>query len=216
MLQSKLFRGAQIIVLILLVVGCEKKASEEIDFGTINNSVYKNNYFGMTATLPSDWSIQSQEAQKRTLKTGGKLLAGDDKNLNAVLKASELRVVNLFAASQYPKGAPVSYNSSIAAVAENVRDLPGIKRGSDYHFHTKQLLQSSSLDLSFPKDIYTQSLGGVDFDVMEVEIHVRGITVRQKYYAAVMKGYAVSIIISFTTSEDEASLQKILDTVKFN
>jgi hypothetical protein len=102
------------------------------------------------------------------------------------------------------------------SLAENVQDLPGIKRGSDYHFHAKQLMQSGALDISFPKDIYTQSLGGIDFDIMEAEIHVRGIVVRQKYYATIMKGYAVSIIISFTTDEDEASLQKIVDTLKFN
>jgi hypothetical protein len=216
MFRTKLFCGAQIIVLTLLLAGCEKKASDEIDFGAINNSIYKNNYFGMTVTLPPDWSIQSQEAQKRNLNTGERILAGDDKNLNAVMKASELRVVNLFAASKYPKGSPVSYNPSILALAEDVRDFPGIKRGSDYHFHAKQLMQSGSLDVSFPKDIYTQSLGGIDFDIMEVEIHVRGIVVRQKYYATIMKGYAVNIIISFTTDEDEASLQKIIDTLKFN
>jgi hypothetical protein len=216
MFRPKLLRCAQIIVLTLVLAGCEKKASDEIDFGTINNSIYKNNYFGMTVTLPSDWSIQSQEVQKRNLNTGEKILAGDDKNLGAVMKVSELKVVNLFSASKYPKGSPVPYNPSIISLAENVRDLPGIKRGSDYHFHAKQLLQSGSLDVSFPKDIYTQSLGGIDFDIMEAEIHVRGIVVRQKYYATIMKGYAVSIIISFTTDEDEASLQKIVDTLKFN
>ena len=216
MFHRKLLLGAQMVVLMLLLTSCGKKAGNEIDFGTINNSVYTNSYFGMTVTLPSDWSVESQEAQKRTLNTGEKIIAGEDKNLSAAMKASELRVVNLFVVSKYPKGAPVSYNPSIMAVAEDVRDSPGIKRGSDYHFHAKQLLQAGSLEVSFPKDIYTRSVGGVDFDIMEVEIHVRGIVVKQKYYATVLKGYAVSMIISFTTDTEEASLQKILDTVAFH
>jgi hypothetical protein len=58
-------------------------------------------------------------------------------------------------------------------------------------------------------------LGGVDFDVMEMEMSVRGIVVKQKYYATIMKGYALCFIVSFTTDEEQASLQKILDTATF-
>jgi hypothetical protein len=55
----------------------------------------------------------------------------------------------------------------------------------------------------------------VDFDVMDAEMHIKGKDVKQKYYAAVIKGYAVSLIISFTTDEEEAALQKIVDQVAF-
>jgi hypothetical protein len=113
MLPSRLFHKAQIILLALLLTGCGKKAGNEIDFGTFNNSVYNNNYFGMTVAIPSDWSIQDQDAQRRLMKLGGKLVSGDDKNLQAVMKASELQVVNLFAAFKYLQGSPVTFNPSI-------------------------------------------------------------------------------------------------------
>ena len=215
MFPPRLFYKVQIIMLAMLLAGCGKKASDEIDFGTFKNSIYQNNYFGMSVAIPKDWSIQDQQAQQRLMKTGGKLISGDDKNLQAVLKASELQSVNLFGVFKYPQGSAVTFNPSILAIAENVRQLPGIKRGKDYHFHARKLLESSQMEISFPKDIYTQQLGGIDFDVMEMEVSIRGIVVKQKYYATIMKGYALSIIVSFTTDEEQASLQKILDAVIF-
>jgi hypothetical protein len=215
MSQTKLLCTAQIIALAVLFIGCGKKASDEIDFGTFNNSVYKNNYFGLTVTVPADWSIQDQEAQRRIMKLGGNMLAGEDKNLKSLMKAGELKTVSLFATFKYPMGTPVAFNPSIMALAEKVGQLPGIKRGKDYLFFVRQTLESGQVQVSFPKDIYTERLGGVDFDVMESEISIRRITVKQKYYAALMKGYALSFIVSFTNDEEESSDQKILNTVTF-
>jgi hypothetical protein len=215
MTRTKLLCTAQIITLAVLLIGCGKKASDEIDFGAFNKDVYKNNYFGLAITIPPDWSIQDQEAQRRLMKVGGKLMSGDDKNLQAVLKASELQTVNLFAVFKYPQGSPVTSNPSILALAENVSQFPGIKRGKDYHFHSRQALEASRLEVSFPKDIYTQQLGGVDFDVMETEMSIRGMVIKQKYYAAIMKGYALCFIVSFNTDDEQAALQKILDTMTF-
>jgi hypothetical protein len=215
MSRTKLLCTAQIIVLAVLLIGCGKKASDEIDFGTFNNSVYTNNYFGLTVTIPADWSIQDQEAQRRLMKLGGNMLAGDDKNLKSLVKASELKTVNLFAAFKYPMGTPVTFNPSVMALAEKVSQLPGIKRGKDYLFFVRQTLESGQMQVSFPKDIYTERLGGVDFDVMDLELSIRGITVKQKYYMTIMKGYALGFIVSFTNDEEESSDQKILNTVTF-
>jgi hypothetical protein len=213
MIKNKLFTCLGIMVIAWLLAGCGHNGKSEIEFGTISNSVYTNSYFGMAVKIPADWSVQSQETQQREFKTGEKMLAGQDKNMDAAIKASELRVVNLFAISKFPKGTPVDYNPSLLSLAEDVHDMPGIKRGSDYQFHAKQLLQSGSIEVTFPKDIYTESVGGVDFDVMEAEMHVRGIVIRQKYYATIKQGYALCIIASFVTDDDEKFMKGILDTM---
>ena len=93
--------------------------------------------------------------------------------------------------------------------------MPGIKRGKDYHFHSRRLLESGQMDISFPRDISSEELGGANFDVMYTEMALVGITVRQKHYATVLKGYALVFIVSFTTAEEESSLQNILETVSF-
>lgn len=198
---------------VALSAGCGKKASEEIDFGSVTNSVYRNEYFGLTVTLPSEWSVQDNEARQQMMQTGREVIAGDDRNLKAAVKASEMKTVNLFAAFKHPVGTPVPYNPAIACVAERVRQMPGIKRGKDYLFHARKLLEAGQLSVSFPSEISAESVGGRDFDVMPVDMSMAGMTIRQKYYPTILKGYALSFVLCFTTDEDESALQDILKTV---
>lgn len=215
MTNSSSLRFALIFICAILYSACGKSAAEEIDFGTTENSVYSNTYFGLAITIPAEWSIQDQESRERITKMGEDIISGDDKNLGAVIKASELQTLNLLMAFKHPLGAPVTFNPSMACVAERIRDMPGIKRGSDYLFHARKALESSQMDFSFPNDISTEKLGGVDFDIMHVQISLLGNTVQQKYYAAVIKDYALSFIASFSTEDESAIMNKILKSINF-
>ena len=194
------FCAAPFILLSVLLVGCGKKASDEIDFGGFAKSVYTNKYFGLSVTVPSDWNIQDQESQKRIMSLGKKMMAGDDKNLKAALNASELQTVNLLTAFKHPVGSPVPFNPNIIVVAEMVRQMPGIHRGKDYHYQVKKMLEAGQMQISFPREDYTERLGRVEFDVMDQEMKIRGLTIKQRYCTTIKKGYALSFILSFTTS----------------
>jgi len=215
MTDNRTGRSLIVTLCVLLSAGCGKKASDEIDFGAVKNSVYQNEYFGFKVTLPSDWSVQDQAMRQRLAEQGKQMMAGDDKGIKAVLKASELQTINLLAAFQHPVGTPVPFNPSIMCVAERVSGLPGIKRGKDYHFHARKLMESSQVKFEFPADIPAVTLGGVEFDVMPVTMTVGPSTAQQKYYAAIRKGYALNFIVSFTTADEEAVLQHILEGVSF-
>jgi len=215
-------KGATVIRVNVLVaacmvflVGCGKKASEEIDFGAVQGSVYRNNYFGMSVELPPKWSVQDQKARQQIMDLGAKAVAGDDKNLNAALKAAEMQTVNLLAAFKHPVGSPVAFNPNIICIAERIHHMPGIKRGKDYHYHSKRQLESSQLKVTFPKNIYTKTLGGVDFDVMTTQMSLGVRSVKQKQFAAVRNRYALVFVISFTSDEEEAELTQVLNTVAF-
>ena len=202
-----------IIVCITLAAGCGKKASKEFDFGTVENSVYRNKYFAFTMTLPSDWSIQDEESRRQIMNTGAKALAGDDKNLSAALDVSELQTANLLTAFKHPPGSKVSINSSIACVAERVSQEPSIAIGKDYLFHSRKVLEASRVNVSFAKELSTETFGGRDFDVMHVKMSLGGKTVQQAYYATIIKGYALVFVTSFATEEDKATLKSILNSL---
>ena len=217
----------QVFLLVLftaLVPGCARKASreidlgkasEEVDFGTFENGVYRNKYFGMRITIPPDWSIQDRESMEGMMKTGARVVSGDNKNLQAATKAAELQSVNLFAAFKHPVGSPVVHNPNVICMAERVRHMPGIKRGRDYHFHSKRLLEASPLDVKFPKDVFSETLNGVEFDVLYTEISMPTTTVKQEQYVTTAKGYAIVLSITYTTEEEKSSLKEILNSVSF-
>lgn len=150
------------------------------------------------------------------MKDGVQLVSGENKNLKAVVKASLLKSVNLFTAFEHPVGSPVEHNPSIMCAAEMAREFPGIRRGRDYLFQARKTLEAGQMQVSFPKNYYSEQLGGVDFDVMELETSVLGNVIKQKYYAAIQKGYALCFIVSFMNDDEAASLQRILDSITAN
>ena len=210
-----LIRYLFIISACLLLSACDSVAEPDIDYGEIKDGLYTNNYFKMSIQLPSDWSIQSQAEQKKLMKSGTELLSGDNQKLKSALKASQKQSVNMFSVFRYEQGAPVDFNPSIISVAEKVSHMPGVKKGADYLFHVKKVLNAGQLKYDFSGEIYSKELSGVSFDVMPSVISMAGMTIKQEYYAAIMNDYALGFILSYTTDADGKALNNIINTLEF-
>ena len=199
-----------------MLAGCGKKPSDEIGYGVIENDVYSNNYFNMSIKVPENWVVQSQAAQKEIMDTGAALIAGDDDNLKSMMKVSEKQTVNMFSFFKYEQGTPVPFNPSIISAAERVTHMPGVKRGSDYHYHVKKFLETGQVKYEFPAAIYTKDVSGISFDVMPAELHVAHMTVRQEFYAARINDYMLSFVLSYSTGEQLNELNEIVSKVEFS
>lgn len=199
----------------LILTGCDKKPSEAIGYGIIENGVYSNNYFNMSIKVPENWVVQSKAAQKEMMDIGTGLIAGDDNNLKNILKETQKQTVSMFSFFKYEQGSPIPFNPSIISVAERVSHMPGIKRGSDYHFHAKNILESGQLKYEFPKKIYTKDISGVSFDIMPTEIDINNITVHQEYYAARIKDYVLLFILSYSSDSEIVELNEAISKLVF-
>ncbi len=201
---------ALLIALPFIVAGGDK-----IDAGTVDNGVFKSDYFNFSMPLPKEWTVISPEQNKMLMDKGKKVIAGDDKSMQAALDDSVQTTINMITLFKHPLGSPVAFNPSIGIVAEKVSQLPGIKRGKDYLFHVTKLLQASKLNYDISDEIKTVKLGKMDFDVQEMKLSVRNLDIKQKYYSAIVKGYALGIVVSSTTPEDEKLIDEILSKISF-
>jgi len=216
MKHMKLLAFVMLTACFIFSIGCREKASEEVDRGSFAGPMYRNNYFGMTITIPSDWSIQNSKSMKTIKDLSKQVIDKNDRNLKAAIEASEHKSVRLFAVFQHPLGTPVPFNPNLMSITERVSHMPGIKRGKDYHYHTRKLLESSQMNVKFPEEIYTETFGGVEFDVLYSETSINNILVKQKQYGAVMKGYILLIVSTFNEDDQETALYEILKTLTFN
>ncbi len=201
-------------VVVLLAAAACMKSQPKLDFGTIEGSVYRNAYFGLELNIPATWNIQDSEQKKAMMEQGGKLMAGSDKTLQAVYDASALNSVVLLSAFKHPVGAAVDSNPNVTMIAEKITHAPGIKRGSDYLFHARKAMESGQVSMSVRKDVYEKKAGDALFAVMDVDLKVGKKTVKQMYYATVLKGYALSIIITYTSPGELKELDAVLSTLK--
>ena len=200
----------------LLVLGCEKRVPTEIDYGQIDNRLYRNDYFNMTVKIPENWVVQSQATQKDLMNLGKELIAGEDEGLKNILKLSEQNQINLFVFLKYEMGSPVPFNPSIASLADKVAQYPGIKRGSDYLYHVKNSLKASPMNFDFPDDIYTRPVSNISFDIMPAILTIGEKTVKQEYYAARIKDYVLGMVLTYTSEEELAELLEIVNNISFS
>src|SRR5215471_10290945 len=183
-----------------------QRGTQGLDAGTVQGSTYTNKYFGMQVHIPEGWQVQDNEATRALIERGRDLAVGDDKNLDAMIRASEQRSLTLLTVFKYAPGSPVDFDPSFMCLVERIDGLPGIKKGSDYLFHVRKGLAASKLAPTFEKEIYETPLAGVEFGVLETKLVVGKLEIRQKYYTTILKGYALSYIMSYS-SNDEMRVQ---------
>lgn len=202
------------ILVILLFTACDKHPAKEIGYGELNDGTYTNQYFNMVVDVPTGWVVQSEAQNKELIDSGAEMIAGDDENMKNALKASHKQTLTLFSFFKYEQGSPVEFNPSIMGIAERVSGMPGIKRGSDYLFHVKNLLESGQMNYEFPSPIFEKEISGVSFDVMPLQLTMGAVTIHQNYYAAKFEDYVLSLISTYS-SGDEEEISHHIHTIKF-
>ena len=207
-----------ILFLTIITIDCTSyDKSKEFDYGQVENNKYINSFFDFEITLPPDWVVQTKEQTEHLTQKGLDLVAGDDKNMKAILKASEINSANLLSIFKYEVGAAVEYNPNFMLVVENLKSFPGIKTGSDYLFQTKKLLNQSQIqydyiDAEFKKEV----INNQEFYLMNASINLMKLDINQVYYSTIQNGFCISVIISFVNEEQKKELDKVINSMKFN
>ncbi len=207
-----------LFVLAVIIASCNPGGqSKKFDYGHVEDNIYVNAFFGLEVLLPDAWVVQSKEQTENITNLGKDIIAGDDKNLKAVLDASEVNSANLLTVFKYEIGAAVDYNPSFMLVAENLNSAPGIKNGSDYLFQTKKLLQQSQMEFDHIDEQFAREvINNQEFDTMNCSISYMGFVIHQKYYTTIQNGFSLSVIVSFIDEEQRNDLEKVVNLMVFN
>jgi hypothetical protein len=208
-----------LLTVIALSLGCSSTPGkpDNFDYGKIENNKYTNAYFGCELSIPEKWVVQTKEQMEKLSQRGKDLLAGDNSNTKAMLKASEVKSANLLGVFKYEVGAPVDFNPNFMVIVENVSELPGIKTGSDYLFQTRKLLDNTQLRYDYIDSVFAkEKINGTDFYRMNASIKTAAAEVNQIYYSAIMRGFSFDIILTYNSEEQKQELLSVVNTLKFN
>lgn len=206
-----------VLLLTILISGCKvENTPDNFDYGKVEGNKYVNSYFDLEMDVPADWFVQSQEQMENITKVGKDMVAGDDENMKAIVKASDVSTANLLGVFQHEYGSAVQFNPNFLVVAENVKAAPGMRTGSDYLFQSRRLLTQSQfqydrIDETFEKE----TINGTDFYKMKAEVSLMGITIRQIYYSTILKDFSFNVIISYSSDEQKDALLKVINSMTF-
>jgi hypothetical protein len=189
----------------------EKKEVSRVTTSAGNK--FTNEFFNVSVEKPEGWhSANNQEADAQRDK-GGELLAGNDKNMKALVEASKQTTTPLFSFFEVPPGTPGKPNSNIIAIAEDLKAAPGVKTGCDYLTLAKNLSAQSQVKIEFEDKCETKSVNGTDFNFVNAKITIGSQTIKQRYFAVIRKEHAISLVQTFGDDSGLAKVDKVLETL---
>lgn len=166
-------------------------AESTIDKGTIEGSTYTNNQLGFTMSWPESWSL------------GFTNLVSDDngQTLLGILK--------------YPVDKMKDNNYGLICVAQGISGYPSIKTGKDYLSVVLNGLEAR--DYIVNKNIYSLTLGGKAFDVIDVKANfTNGNGLNMRIYSTVIKNIALTFIMAYQDSDGLNDLNNsVMNTIRF-
>lgn len=131
--------------------------------------------------------------------------------------ASEAKFPYLVTIFKYPQGAKVQFNPSFLTIVEKTKGS-SVTSGKEYLANVKKLLQDGKARYKLNDSLPPVVLGGVTFAVLEAEVSSESVTIKQRFYSAVIKDYALSFIL--TSSSDQGQevkeMQKVLASIQFS
>jgi len=201
-----------LLFLSAILAGCSNGKLKDFDYGKIKNGKYVNSFFGMEMSIPENWFIMSQENLDALIKASGEVAAGDNKELQASVKTTEINSANLLFVSEYEVGS-VALNPYIALVAENVK-ISGIfiKNSKEYLQRTAKLCEQSQIPYQIIGDITTETINNQEFAVMHIMLHDFAY---QKTYVIYKKDFAIVFTLTYFDDEQKEVLEEIMNSVKF-
>jgi hypothetical protein len=205
------------LFLITVLLSCSdqnKNLPDNFDFGKTENGSYKNDYFNMEVLFNPNWIVQDKQYMNNIMERGSDLVTGDNKNLKSLFKASQVNTAYLLAVFKNEVGAAVEFNPSFILVAENTKNLPGIKNGKDYLFHAEKLMKQTQMPYSSEREVFEKKIGNSLFYVLETRLDYMGEIISQEYISTVKNGFTLSFIITYSNEEEKNELYEVINNVK--
>ncbi|MGL4343703.1 MAG: hypothetical protein ACRCTE_00755 [Cellulosilyticaceae bacterium] len=204
------------VVLVLLSIllmssfaGCG--SSKTLDRGTLTDHVYTNDYFGLEITYPEAWTMSTNEEIDQMIEQSNQMLGEMSPNSKAGLKLAELKTVYF---SIGGNNDPMNI-ANFMSLAEKLSALQGISTSTDYLNFTKKSLETvaAQMPYKFPKEVYTETVAGQEFGVLEAQLDNGSAVLTQKYYCRIIDGYALCFIATSMDDANAALNQGILDSI---
>jgi len=183
-----------------------------VSAGTITDSAYVNEYFGLRLTIPEGWNVYDAQGRQMVLERGRKMVTSSDKSVQAGLDAASVRTVNLLTVTKLPQDQSGMSNAVFACGAEPLAGS-GVNTGEGYLAAVKRLLPYAHVAYQIEEDVGSENINGQDFGVLTLKVEGLAGTVRQKYYAVAKRDYALFCISTYTNDGDRQLMTKAMSSI---
>lgn len=201
---------------LLFATGCsnasESASNKVISVGEMSDYTYTNDYFGITFSIPQDWTILSEDEITKLKEDSGEIVPNQE--AKEQMDLAEQKTLDLVYTHKYELDYTEGFNPNLSCVSENL-ELVGFEVTTPEAYLEQAKKQMMETGLPFELDEITQkTIGSKQFGVLESTIDL-GIVIHQKVYVTIIDGYALVFTLSYSNIEGMDELLGIMDTITF-
>lgn len=185
------------------------------DYGRVVDNKYTNSYFDFELAIPKNWVVVTNSELDDLQEESTEIFTESDSSFKKMVNATKVSSANLLTVFQYKIGTSTHYNPCISMLVENVAKSSSMKSGSDYLQTVKLLMTKSGIAYNLENSqIKKEIIDSIEFYKFAVEVKVKNIKPKQYYYTTIIKGFAVSIIISYINESQEKDLLNAIKSLR--
>ncbi len=204
-----------IIVLALalfLLSGCATN-NKPLTTGDFDGQTYSNDYFGLTFTVPEEWSVAGKEELANAFNVNLDLLGDISADKEKVELLKKEKVLPLAYVSRYAHGTSLEKNYNFSLIAQNIKASNiQVEKNMEYiDISAKQVVDKNlPVEITMKEDV---KINGVDYAMMEGTTKYGDAILKQRLYCTIKDGYVLSFTITFITDEQLAELNTIINSI---
>jgi hypothetical protein len=189
---------------------------EEPDLGSIENGIYRNQFFRFSLLVPAEWDVADEDTEAVMWDAGHVAVSQEDPAVSSAVDGAMERSYQLLTLTRFRPDTVREFNPNLLMTAERITHLPGVRNGSDYLAHTARLLLGSPLGYSLVRPAEPRVVGGREFYRAEFRLDTSPMTIEQVHYATLHRSYALTIVLSGATPADIDRLEEIVGAIMFD
>lgn len=186
-----------LVLLALIFLGCNNNSGKTFDYGNVQGNSYQNEFLNVVLDIPKGWMLETESGSVE----------------NQTKPASEIKAVNLLIA--YKQETNSEFRPNIVVVAENAASIRDVRNGADYLKRVRKNLVEGQQKISGIDDpIIKEEINKFRFYKMEIGIEMDDIKMKQTHYATMLNGFCLDIIITYTSAEQKADLERSVFSIR--
>lgn len=223
-MKNRVLFSSLVMTVILLVVftGCSSKKVISYSVGSVDNNSYKNEYFGLSLDIPTDWDIvnidneRTEEANQQSEQPQyePKIELAIGRSAQQTEEPSDTDVAtNIFtiAVQKLPPGSEGITGYDLLKSMVIYIQLHGISDPYYGPLYKTEFINATSTNL-----YGTENISGVEFRTVEIVREANEIRTHTKYYATIYNNYALLFSASFLEEEGNESIEEVIDLINFS
>ena len=184
---------------------------KDFDYGRVEQSVYKNDFFGVSVRLPERWQVQTK-AQLDSIRMGKPRAA----TRNEGIKASEINSATVLTVYKFKSDTFFDFNPTVSIFIEQIGPRSGTRSANDYLLNAGKMLKRSPMHYEVTDSITKEVIGGQLFYRLHAQIENNRFGISQDYFSTMLNGFSFNFILTSSNDDDWQQLRQIISTANFS